>query len=368
MRAPQRTGSGRRVRTLSFEQAAEAALDHAMTLDPRVVVFGEDVRLLRRNLLVRHGPSRVLDTPISESAFLGAAVGAAMAGLRPVVELYMVDFLAVAFDALLNHAAKFEAFSGGRWRVPLVLRAPCGGWYGDGGQHGQALWGLLGGIPGLRVVVPSNPADAAGLLLTAIEDDGPVVFMEPKLLTDTLLDALAGARRDTVRLDVPAAGHAGPVADPPAPVPFGVAARRREGRDVALVSVGVGVHRCLEAAADLAVEGIDATVLDLRSIAPLDHAAIVEAAEATGHVLVVDEDHLRGGLSAEIGAVLLERGVDVRFARVTTETTLPFSARLERETLPNPSRIVDATRQLVVGSPAPTVTLEASLPLPVRRQ
>lgn len=330
----------------TFDEAIEAALDQAMTADRRIVVFGEDVRLLRRNLLVRHGPDRVLDTPISESAFLGAAVGAAMSGLRPVVELLMVDFAAVALDALLNHAAKFETFSGGRWRVPLVVRAPYGGWYGDGGQHEQALWGMLGGIPGLRVVVPSTPADAAGLLLAAIEDDGPVVFLEPKLLGETLLDNLAGIRRDGLDLDIPLAGHAGPVPDPVVPVPFGEAVQRRTGRDVTLLSLGVGVHRCLEAAEVLADEGIDAAVVDLRSVAPLDTGVILSAARATGRVVAVDEDYLRGGLSGEIGALLLENGVGARFARVATETTIPFARHLEHAALPNVDRIVAAARRV----------------------
>ena len=139
--------------------------------------------MIRRNLLVRFGPDRVRGTPISESAFLGAGVGAAMAGLRPIVEVMLVDFLAVGLSALQNEAAKLETFSGGRWKAPIVVRATCGGGYGDAGQHEQALWGLLAGIPGLSVVVPSNPADAAGLMRAAIEAEGPVVYLEHKLLS-----------------------------------------------------------------------------------------------------------------------------------------------------------------------------------------
>ncbi len=340
--------TGRRV-TRTFDAAVEAALDQAMTADRSVVTFGEDVCVLRRNLLVRHGPERVLDTPISEGAFVGAAVGAAMAGLRPVVELYMVDFVTVALDALLSHAAKFDAFSGGRWQVPMVLRAPCGGGYGDGGQHGQALWGMLAGIPGLEVVVPSTPADAAGLLLAAIDRDGPVVFMEPKLLTDTLLDAMAGTRREALALDVPAAGHEGSVPDPPTAVPIGKAIRRREGDDLALISIGVSVHRCLQAAEMLADDGIEAAVVDLRSVAPLDIDAILAAGRATGHVVVVDEDYLRGGLSGEIGALLLENATGARFSRVATETTIPYARHLEHDTHPNIDRIITAARTLLAA-------------------
>lgn len=331
----------------TFDEAVEAALDQAMSGDDRVIVLGEDVRLLRRNLLVRHGPDRVLDAPISEAAFVGAAVGAAMAGLRPVAELYMVDFVTVALDALVNHAAKFDAFSGGRWQVPMVLRAPCGGGYGDGGQHGQALWGMLAGVPGLTVLVPSTPADAAGLLLAAIDHGGPVVFMEPKLLTDTLLDAMAGSRRETLELDVPAAGHRGPVPERIVPVPIGTAARRREGGDLALISLGVGTHRCLRAAEVLADEGIEATVIDLRSVAPLDVDAITEAARSTGRVLMVDEDYLRGGLSGEIGTILLENGIAARFARVATEFTIPYARHFERDAIPDVTRIIAASRSLL---------------------
>lgn len=173
------------MRTLTFGRAADDALGQAMAADPRIIVMGEDVPLLRRDLLARFGPKRVRGTPISESAFLGAGVAAAMAGLRPVVEVYMVDFLAVGMDSLLNQAAKVAAFSGGRWTAPLVIRAPCGGGYGDGGQHEQSLWGWLAHVPGLAVVVPSTPADAGGLMLAALRHDGPVIFMEHKLLSET---------------------------------------------------------------------------------------------------------------------------------------------------------------------------------------
>jgi pyruvate/2-oxoglutarate/acetoin dehydrogenase E1 component len=264
------------------------------------------------------------------------------------VELYMVDFVAVALDALLNHAAKLPALSGGTWPVPMVLRAPTGAGYGDGGQHGQALWGLLGGIPGLQVVVPSTPADGAGAMLAAIASEHPVVVMEPKLLTDTLLEWLAGSRRGTIELDVPPTGHDGPVPEPPEPLQVGAAAWRRHGGDVSLVSLGVGVHRCLQAAEVLAERGVEAGVLDLRWVAPLDTAALLAAADA-GAVVVVDEDVTRGGLSGEIAGRLLEHGVHVPFARVTTEGVLPYARERERRALPNVERIVTATADLVAG-------------------
>ena len=213
----------------SFAQAIEDALLQAMEQDPNVLIFGEDVHGLRLNLFVRFGASRVRSTPISEGAFLGAAVAAAMAGLRPVVELINIDFIGVAMDAILNHAAKVEAFSGGKWQVPLVLRASCSGGHGDAGQHEQSLWGWLAHIPGLTVVVPSTPADAGGLMLAAIEYDGPVIYLEHKLLADYWLGHFGYGGRETVQFDVPAEGAYGPVPRKWKPLPLGKAAVRRAG-------------------------------------------------------------------------------------------------------------------------------------------
>jgi pyruvate dehydrogenase E1 component beta subunit len=273
-----------------------------------------------------------------------------MAGLRPVAEVMFVDFIGVALDQLLNHAAKLEAFSGGRWQAPLVVRAACGGGYGDAGQHEQALWGLLAGIPGLSVVVPSTPADAAGLMLSALDDPGPVVFLEHKLLSQQWLDYVGGASRPGVEFDVPSAGARGEVAEEPTPVPLGVAALRRRGTDLVMVSLGVGVHRCLEAADRLAAEGVSAAVLDLRSVAPLDSQAVLDLAARTRRVLVVDEDYTRGGLSGEVAALLGERGVAAAYARVTTEETIPYAVHLEREVLPNVERVMDKARALMARS------------------
>jgi pyruvate dehydrogenase E1 component beta subunit len=334
---------------LTYAEAIERALAQGMAADERIVILGEDVHVLRQALAARFGAERVLPAPISEAAFLSAGVGAAMAGLRPVVEIMLVDFIAVAFDALLNHAAKLEAFSGGRWRAPLVVRAACGGGYGDGGQHEQALWGMLGGIPGLSVVVPSTPADAAGLMLEALRADGPVVFLEHKLLADYWLDYLGAGGRENVSFDVPAGGARGWVEEPLAPLPFGLAARRREGEDLSIVSLGVGAHRALEAAEALAGRGIDAGVVDLRSVAPLDREAIVAAA-ATGRVLAVDEDYVRGGLSGEIAAVLAEERTGAAFARVAVTDTLPYARHLEDQALPSVPRIVAAAEGLLEAS------------------
>ena len=333
---------------MRYGQAVDFALAEAMAEDDTVVTWGEDVKLIHRELLTRFGPERVRDTPISESAFLYAGVGAAMAGLRPVVEIMLIDFLPVAWSGIVNAASKFRDFSGGRWEIPLVVRAGCGGWYTDGGQHEQVLWGQLAAYPNINVVCPSTPADAAGLMRTAVETDEVVVFLEHQLLSEQWIDFLAGGSRSTVdfaRL-IPPDGAQGDVRLPLERIPLGRAAVRREGSDVALISLGVGAHRCMEAARVLGESGIDASVLDLRSVSPLDRPAVVAQASRTRRVVVIDEDYVRGGLSGEIAAVLLEAGVATAFARVAVEGTIPFAPHLEYAALPNVERIVDAARGL----------------------
>jgi len=335
------------MKTMTFAGAIEDALTKAMSDDPRIVVFGEDVHAIRMNLFTKFGEMRVRPAPISESAFLGAAVAAAMAGLRPVVELYMVDFVAVAADALVNHAAKVQTFSGGRWNAPMVVRMGCGGGYGDGGQHEQSLWGWLAQVPGLRVVVPSNPADAGGLMLSALLDDGPVLFMEHKLLADYWLDYLADGGRTNLDYDIPEAGIRGEVPRSWSPIPLGEAKTVRDGDDVTIATLGVSVHRALAAADELAREGVQAGVIDLRSVSPLDRRAVSDAVAKTGRLLVVDEDYKHFALSGELAAIVLEAGLHPRFARVCVEDTIPFDRRREAAALPNVSRIVAAAKGLV---------------------
>jgi pyruvate dehydrogenase E1 component beta subunit len=334
------------MKTMTFAGAIEDALMKAMTEDSRIVVFGEDVHMIRMNLYAKFGELRVRPTPISESAFLGAAVTAAMAGLRPVVELMMLDFVAVAADALVNQAAKLEAFSGGRWRAPMVVRAPCGGGYGDGGQHEQTLWGWLAQVPGLKIVVPSSPADAGGLMLSAIQDEGPVIYMEHKLLADYWIDAVADGGRTNLQYDIPKAGARGEVPKTWRPIPLGEANVLRDGDDLTMVSVGVSVHRCLEAAARLADRGVQAGVIDLRSITPLDTDAVCRAVERTGRLLVVDEDYKHFSLSGELAGVVMEAGIAAKFARVCVEDTIPFDRRREAQVLPNVARILEAASAL----------------------
>jgi pyruvate/2-oxoglutarate/acetoin dehydrogenase E1 component len=337
------------LRKVEFGQAIESALAQAMAEDPTIFILGEDVHTLRVNLLARFGEDRVRSTPISEGAFVGAAVGAAMAGLRPVAEVMLVDFIAVAMDAVLNHAAKVEAFSGGRWRVPMVIRSACGGGYGDGGQHEQSLWGWLAHIPGISVVVPSNPADAGGLMLTALTQDHPVVYLEHKLLSGYWLDYMGGSSRPSVSFDVPPAGALGDVPDRWAPAPLGRLARVREGKDVTLAGVGVDVHRALAAAQELARRGISAEVLDLRTVAPLDREGLRASVEKTGALVVVDEDYRGFGLSGEVAAGLLEQRLGFKLARVCTAATIPFARSLEAEALPSAQRIVAEAVRLLKG-------------------
>jgi pyruvate/2-oxoglutarate/acetoin dehydrogenase E1 component len=335
------------MRRMFFTQAVDDALSQAMSNDVRIIIFGEDTPLLRRNLLVRFGPKRVRGTPISESAFLGAGVAAAMAGLHPVVEIYMVDFLGVCMDALLNHAAKIDTFSGGKWKAPVVVRAPCGGGYGDGGQHEQSLWGWLAHIPGLTVLVPSTPADAGGLMLAALMHEGPVLFLEHKLLSETNLEFLGSGARKTVQYDIPAEGVKGVVPRKWEPIQIGKAIVRRSGGDVTIISVGVGVHRALEAAQILETESISVSVLDLRTISPLDKPAICKAVAQTGRLLVVDEDYEGFGLSGELSAVVMENGISCKYARVCTQTTIPYSRQMEDRVIPNTQRICASVRQLM---------------------
>lgn len=335
------------MKQMQFSQAIDDALAQAMACDATIVILGEDVPLIRRNLLVRFGPKRILGTPISENAFLGAGVAAAMAGLRPVVEVYMVDFLGVAMDALLNHAAKLETFSGGQWTAPMVVRAPCGGGYGDGGQHEQSLWGWLAHIPGLKVVVPSTPADAGGLMLSALQNDGPVIFMEHKLLSENLLEFLGSGGRTTVEYDVPKDGAQGFVPKKWESIPFGLAEFRRKGDDITIASVAVCVHHAIQAADSLLKDGISADILDLRTIAPLDKESVRASVAKTGRLLVVDEDYETFGLSGELAAVVAEAGIPFKFGRVCTQATIPYARHLEEHVLPNVERINQAVKHLL---------------------
>jgi len=335
------------MKKLTFDSAIDYTLSLAMAQDERIIVFGEDVETIRAGLTSRFGSERVFSAPISEAAFVGAAVTAAMAGMRPVVEVMLVDFIAVVMDTILNHAAKIATFSGGNWQVPMVIRSACGGGYGDGGQHEQSLWGWLAHIPGIKVVVPSNPADGAGLMLAAIEDNDPVVFLEHKLLSDTWLDYMGYGGRKTILFDVPPDGREGLVPDLPEPVAIGKGKIEITGNDVSIISLGIGVHRAKEAAEQLKDKKISAEVIDLRTVSPPDKALIYSSVKKTKNLVVVDEDYTSFGLSGELAAICLEAGLKFKYRRVCTDNTIPYARQRENEVLPNVSRILKAVKELL---------------------
>ena len=327
--------------------AINEALHIAMASDPDVIVLGEDVAGgggrsaqgieeawggimgATRGLLPRFGAARVRDTPIIEMGFLGAAFGAAATGLRPVAELMFIDFLGVALDPLLNQAAKLRYMFGGKARVPLTVRTSTGAGLRSAAQHSQSLWNITTGIPGLKTVVPSNPADAKGLLLAAIRDDDPVVFCEPKSLLFV----------------------SGPVPEGDYEVPIGKAALARAGSDVSLVGFGRTVQTALQAARLLEADGVAAEVLDLRSLQPLDEDAILATLAKTGRLVVVDEAPPRCGIASDVAALCVDRGFDLLNAPVRRVTAphapVPFSPVLEDAYLPSPEAVVEAARALL---------------------
>lgn len=327
----------------SYRQALNEALHHEMARDPRMIVLGEDIAGgagasgqqdawggafgVTKGLLGAFGPSRVRDTPISESAFVGAAAGAALTGLRPVVEIMFVDFLGVCFDQIFNQAAKFRYMFGGRAVTPFVLRATYGAGTRSASQHSQALYPIFTHVPGLKVVIPSNPYDAKGLLIQAIRDDDPVIFLENKLLYDTV----------------------GEVPDGAYSIPFGEANVLKEGDDATIIAFGRMVHFAKEAAAILAAEGIDCTVIDPRTTSPLDEDTILEMTEATGRVVIVDEANPRCGMAADISSIIAENAFGALKApimKVTApHTPVPYAPNLEAAYLPDAKKIADAVRK-----------------------
>jgi pyruvate dehydrogenase E1 component beta subunit len=331
-------------RILSTGQAINEALAIALASDPDVILLGEDVAgggardaegveemggvLGTTKGLVKRFPGRVLDTPISEMGILGTAVGAAATGLRPVAELMFIDFLGVCLDPLLNQAAKLRYMFGGKARVPLTVRTVSGAGMRSAAQHSQSLYWMTTGIPGLKTVIPSNPADAKGLLLAAIRDDDPVIFCEAKGVL-------------MLRGEVPEGDYT---------VPIGQAKVVRAGGDVTLVAFGATVAVALAAAEQLARQGTEAEVLDLRSLQPLDEAAILASLEKTGRLVVVDESTPRCGIASDVAALCVDRGFDFLNApvkRVTApHTPVPFAAILEDAFLPSAEKVIAAVREM----------------------
>jgi pyruvate/2-oxoglutarate/acetoin dehydrogenase E1 component len=326
--------------TMTYAEAIRAALTEEMEADERVFVLGEDIGVyggafgVTTGMLDRFGAERIRDTPIAEEAIVGAAVGAALCGMRPVAEMQFSDFTAHAMDQLVNQAAKVYFMLGGAVSVPLVVRLPFGSGTGAAAQHSQSQEAWYAHTPGLKVVMPSNPADAKGLLHAAIRDPNPVVFMEHKLLYRA---------------------SSGPVAKGDAVIPLGVAAVPREGSDLTIVATGIMVSRTLAAAEELAAEGIEATVVDPRTLKPLDEATILERVRATGRVLLVQEAPRTGGFMAEIAARVAESdALYYLLAPVRRlsglDAPIPYSPDLEKASVPQVPDIVRAGRALVQES------------------
>lgn len=325
------------VRRISTAKAMVEGIAQEMERDPSVFYLGEDVGKYggifgsTTGLLDRFGPDRVLDTPISETAFIGLAIGAAVEGMRPIAELMFADFFGVCMDQIYNHMAKIHFESGGNVKVPMVLTVAAGGGYNDGAQHSQCLWGTFAHLPGMKVVIPSTPHDAKGLIISAIRDDNPVVYMFHKGVMG--LPWMSKTKR---AVDV--------VPPEPYEVPIGQARVAREGSDVTVATVSLSVHHALDVAEELAAEdGIEAEVIDLRSLVPLDREAVLTSVAKTGRLVVVDEDYLSYGLSGEIIATVAERDLSLLRtppARVAVpDVPIPYARPLEQAVLPTPQRI-----------------------------
>ena len=331
-RAPRTTAPAATASTMDFRSAVREALDEALAADERVILFGEDVAVaggvfaVTPGLYEKYGAERVFDTPISELALAGAAFGSAVNGLRPVIEIMFGDFLPLVMDSVVNQMSKYWFLTGGEVSVPVVIRSVVGAGGRFGAIHSQMPASWFMGVPGVKIVAPAFPADAKALLRAAIDDDNPVLFFEHKRLY----------------------GLEGEVNGAPARI--GEAAIVREGRHVTLVSAMRGVHECLAAAERLAADGIDAEVVDLRTLRPLDGDTILASLEKTTRVVVVEEGPLTGGWGGEVLAVVAERGlgdVDDMWRITTPDTPVPYSPPLEDAHLPGADRIVaEVSRRL----------------------
>ncbi|HJV00827.1 MAG TPA: alpha-ketoacid dehydrogenase subunit beta [Burkholderiaceae bacterium] len=332
-------------RTLTMAQAISEAIGQEMERDPTVFVMGEDIGKYggifsaTSGLLERFGADRIMETPISETAFMGAALGAAAEGMRPIAELMFVDFFGVCFDQIYNHMAKNSYMSGGALKLPVVVTTGIGGGYNDAAQHSQCLYASFAHMPGLKVVVPSNAYDAKGLMIQAIRDNNPVIFCYHKgIMGLSWMSYFEGSTNE-----VPHESYA---------IPFGQARVARAGEDVTIVTLSQMVQKSLLAAEQLAAEGISVEVLDLRTIVPLDRASVLRSAAKTGRVLVADEDYLSFGLSGEIAATIAEH-LDTVSLRAPVrrlavpDVPIPFSRPLEQAVIPQVGNIVDQVRALM---------------------
>ncbi len=333
---------------MTIAEALRQAIREEMRRDPRVFCIGEDIGIpggwggaftVTLGLADEFGHERILDTPISELGYTGIAVGAAIGGLRPIVDVQYGDFLFLAMDQLINEAAKMTYMSGGTVKVPLVMRAPVGATR-RGAQHAQSLEAFFTHVPGLKVIAPSTAYDAKGLLKSAIRDDNPVIVFEHKLLYGS-----KGPRKEQGALDA-----AGEVPDEEYLIPLGKGVIRREGRDVTIVGKLLTVYRALEAAKRLAQEGIEAEVIDPRTLVPLDKELILESVRKTGRLVIVEEDNLTGGWAGEVAAIVAEEAfywLDAPIKRVSApDTPPPFAPVMEDFYVPSVERVVQAVKAL----------------------
>ncbi len=334
----------------TIAEALREALREGMRSDKTVFLIGEDIGQfggafgITRGLIEEFGKERVRNTPISEAAIIGAAVGAAMTGMRPIAEIQYADFLTCGMDQIVNQAAKMRLISGGQAKVPLVIRAPLGS-TNRGAQHGQSVEAWFMHTPGLKVAVPSTPYDAKGLLLTAIREDNPVMFFEHKYLYG---GRSPGGKLET-RGDEIAEGFT------PAPrkeymIPFGRADVKKKGRDVTIIATLLMVHKALAVAKKLEKEGISIEVIDPRTLVPLDEKTILSSVRKTGRVIIVTEDCLRGGIGAEVAAIISEKAFDFLDAPIkrvaALNTPIPFAPVAEKYVIPNQDRIIKAVKEI----------------------
>jgi pyruvate/2-oxoglutarate/acetoin dehydrogenase E1 component len=329
-------------RELTMSRAMVGAIAHEMREDDEVFVMGEDVADYggifdsTEGLLEEFGHDRIMDVPISETSFIGAGVGAAQAGMRPIVELMFADFFGVTMDQIYNNMAKNTYMSGGSVSVPMTLMTAVGGTYNDAAQHSQTLYGTFAHLPGMKVVVPSNAHDAKGLMHNAIRDDDPVVYMFHKRLMGLgWMPAPEGPKTG--------------VPDEPYAIPFGEADVKREGEDATVVTLGLHVHRALEAAEELADEGIDAEVIDLRTLVPLDTDAVIESVRKTGRLVVVDEDYRSFGVTGAVVARATEEALadlDAVERVAMPDVPIPYARPLENEVNPGVDDVADAVRSV----------------------
>ena len=325
-------------RELTFAQAIREALDEELARDERIFVLGEDVAVwggvfrTTEHLYEKYGGERVIDTPLSEEGFVGLSVGAALTGMHPVPEIMFGDFITLVMDQIVNQAAKMRYMTGGQIQVPITIRATMGGGRSSGAQHSQSWHAWFAHVPGLKVVVPSTPYDAKGLLKTALREPNPVIFFEDKVMYQKVK---------------------GPVPEEEYLIPFGKADIKREGTDITLVALSRMIHPTLAAAEKLAAEGISAEVIDPRTLTPLDEETLIQSVCKTGGAVIVDEGYNRFGVTAELAAVIARGAFDYLDAPVerlgALDVPIPFSPVLEFATIPDEEKIIAAAHRVLEG-------------------